>query len=65
MFNLDSWDPDARYLILDDIEFEFVPARKALFFGQSEFTITDKYRKKKPVRWGKPVFYLCNEEPDW
>ena len=65
MFNLDDWDDTATYMVLDDIEFEFIPARKALFFGQEQFVMTDKYRKKKTVRWGKPVLYLCNNEPQW
>lgn len=65
MFNLDEFDMTRDYLVLDDIEFDFIPARKAFFFGQKEFTLTDKYRKKKKIVWGKPTIYLCNVEPDW
>lgn len=62
MFALDAWDETADYLILDDIEWQFVPNKKALFFGQKTFWVTDKYRKKIEVNWGKPVIYLCNPE---
>lgn len=65
MFNLDEFNQDRAYLVLDDIEFDYIPARKAFFFGQKEFTLTDKYRKKKKVIWGKPTIYCCNTEPDW
>jgi len=65
MFNLDDWNANAQYMILDDMEFEFIPARKPLFFAQKDFVLTDKYRKKKTVKFGKPVIYLCNNVPDW
>lgn len=65
LFSLDEFDESRDYLILDDIDFDYIPGRKAFFFAQNEFILTDKYRKKKKVRWGKPTLYLCNTEPDW
>lgn len=62
MANLDVWDSKATYLIIDDIKWEFIPQKKSLFGGQLEFTLTDKYRKKRQIRWGKPCIYLFNPE---
>lgn len=62
-FNIDKWNSDAKYLIFDDMDFDFVPARKCFFGAQKEFTITDKYRGKRTVQWGKPLIYLSNGSP--
>ena len=65
LLNLDDWDEDAELIILDDFSPEFVkylPAWKCFFGGQKEFTLTDKYRGKKTVRWGKPMIWLANED---
>ena len=64
MFNLDDWNPNASYLVIDDIEWTFVPCKKGLFGAQQQLTITDKYRKKQTLIWGKPVIYLCNPDDD-
>lgn len=65
LFSLDEFNESLNYLILDDIDFDYIPGRKAFFFAQNEFILTDKYRKKKKIRWGKPTIYLCNVEPEW
>lgn len=62
MINLDEWDDDAKYMVLDDFEWKFVPAKKQLIGAQKQIVLTDKYRKKKTVKWGKPVIYLCNPD---
>jgi hypothetical protein len=59
-----GWDTDISYLILDDFLWEYVPNKKCFFGSQQEFTLTDKYRKKFTVKWGKVLIYLCNELPD-
>lgn len=64
MFNLDDWNHAGRYLVIDDIEWKYFPARKALLGAQSTFTMTDKYRKKVTLAWGKPCIYLCNKDMD-
>lgn len=64
MFNLDDWNPMADYLVIDDIEWKYVPAKKALLGAQAQFTMTDKYRKKVTLTWGKPCIYLCNKDMD-
>nr|WAE42567.1 MAG: replication associated protein [Cressdnaviricota sp.] len=63
-YNLDDWNPDAEYLVIDDIDWKYVPAKKALLGAQLTFTLTDKYRKKVTLNWGKPVIYLCNKDMD-
>jgi len=70
MIDLAEWRDDAWYAIFDDFEFQFIPNKKCFFGAQQEFAITDKYRKKMTVRWGKPSIFLFNELPselssDW
>ena len=63
-FNLDDWDDDAQYIILDDMNIKYVPNYKAWFGAQRQFVLTDKYRKKRTVKWGKPLIWICNEGED-
>jgi len=66
MFNLSVWDDQADYLILDDISFEFVGgSRKSLWGSQKELTLTDKFCRKRAVKWGKPLIFLCNADGDF
>lgn len=61
LFNVEQFDEEADYGILDDMSPEFFKHMYKSFLGaQKEFTITDKYRKKIHVKWGKPVIWLCN-----
>lgn len=62
MFNLDKWASDAQYLILDDIEWKWLPAKKQLLGCQYEFELSDKYRRKRTVRFGLPVIYTMNQD---
>lgn len=64
-FNLDDWDADAKYIIFDDLPWERVPAKKAFFGAQRQFTLTDKYRRKITVHWGKPLIFLCNRDSNF
>jgi hypothetical protein len=36
---------------------------KAFLGGQEQFTVTDKFHKKKQLLWGKPVIWLANQDP--
>lgn len=66
LFNVDVWDAEAEYLVIDDINFEYMGgARKALWGAQLEFTVTGKYRKNRSVRWGKPMIFCCNPANDF
>jgi len=64
MTSLDTFNAAARYLIMDDIPFEFVPNKKQWFGAQKTFIATDKYRKKTLVTFGKPLIYLVNPDDD-
>lgn len=64
MFSLDVWNDDAQYLVIDDIEWQYIPCKKALFGGQAEFIATDKYKKKRRIKWGKPTILLANPDGD-
>jgi len=62
MLNLDDWDDDAKYIVLDDFDIKFFPQWKSFFGAQKSFVLTDKYRKKRTVQWGKPLIWVCNYE---
>jgi hypothetical protein len=63
LLNLDDWADEDDTLILDDVDFKFLPHWKALFGGQKSFNLTDKYRKKRRVT-GKLLIWLCNDAND-
>lgn len=69
LYDLDAWDPEADYVVFDDINIDFVHAIKCWVGAMGEFVDTDKYRKKKRIRWGprKCCIILCNEDSgsDW
>lgn len=56
---------NAEYAIFDDMQggFEYFHGYKFWLGGQSEFTVTDKYKGKKHVKWGKPTIWLSNVDP--
>ena len=64
MFNIEDWDPDAAYIIIDDFNIKFCPWWKCVLGAQKTFVLTDKYRKKRTVKWGKPCIWLCNRDDD-
>jgi len=63
-FSADEFDAAKRYIVFDDIDIDFFPSWKAWFGAQKQFTITDKYRAKRTIRWGKPMIWLCNDDND-
>lgn len=62
-FNLDKWDPAAKLIIFDDIEWEFIPSKKLLLTQMGEGEITDKYMKKKTVHVTMPAIVILNDDP--
>lgn len=65
LFNLNVWDDDAQYLVLDDIGFEYIGGfRKALWGAQKELTLSDKFLRKRSVKWNKPTIFIGNEGDD-
>lgn len=67
-FNLDLWDEEAEYAVFDDFDIdgkkleEYFRSWKCWFGAQKEFNITDKYKRKMNVRWGKPIIFISNNE---
>lgn len=62
-FNLDQFNSEADYGVLDDLSPEYFKSNYKQFLGcQKEFSCTDKYRKKVNVTWGKPCIWLCNNK---
>lgn len=57
---------DAKYAVLDDIQgnFQFFPAYKGWLGAQNTFTVTDKYRGKTTIPWGRPTIWLMNDDPE-
>lgn len=64
---MDACSEDAAYAVFDDLigGFEFFRNYKAWLGGQSEFTLSDKYKRKVRFMWGKPCIMLMNEDPTW
>lgn len=56
---------DCDYAVFDDIPYERFPAFKAFVGCQKEFFLTDKYRKKTKIIWGKPSIILVNPDMDY
>jgi len=56
---------DADYAIFDDMQggLEFFHAYKFWLGAQAQFYVTDKYKGKQLVNWGKPSIYLHNRDP--
>lgn len=59
----EDWNANAKYIIFDDFEWEFIPNKKGFFGGQLNFQISGKYMKVKTVTWGKCCIYLANSFP--
>lgn len=59
---------EALYAVFDDMQggFKFFPSYKGWLGAQSKFTVTDKYRGKTSIQWGRPTIWICNESPsEW
>lgn len=65
LFNLDQFDNTAEYAVFDDLAggMEFFHSYKQWMGGQMEFTVTDKYRHKKHIKFGKFTVYCSNTDP--
>lgn len=70
-FCLDLWDNDATYAVFDDWpDWSKFLSYKQFLGAQREFILTDKYRKKFAVKWGRPSIIVANILPvfddlDW
>ena len=63
-FNINDFDENADYAVFDDIA---GGSSSSLItkdgWVHKTFTVTDKYRAKKRIDWGKPCIMLMNEDP--
>lgn len=59
--NLGEWDQTAKYIVIDDIPWKFIPQKKSLLTQMGDITVTDKYVKKLNVCNDKPAIVLLNE----
>ncbi|EDR01461.1 uncharacterized protein LACBIDRAFT_333195 [Laccaria bicolor S238N-H82] len=53
----------ASYIVLDDIDPASFPQYKCWLGAQREFTLNEKYCKKRRVVWGGPAIWLSNSNP--
>lgn len=55
----------AEYAVFDDIMggLDFFHGYKQWLGGQQSFYVTDKYKGKKFIEWGRPAIWLANEDP--
>ncbi|QIR82259.1 replication associated protein [Chicken genomovirus mg2_274u] len=67
LFALDEYEYNDKvdYAVFDDIQggFKYFPAYKSWLGQQAEFYCTDKFRKKKYIKWGRPCIWIMNEDP--
>jgi len=65
MFALDEISDGVQYAVFDDIcgGISFFPSYKSWLGQQNQFYATDKYAKKKLIKWSKPVIWVSNDDP--
>jgi len=60
-FNLDDFRDDVLYGVFDDFTIDSIKYSYKQWMGcQKQFTLTDKYKRKRTVKWGKPSIFLMN-----
>lgn len=66
MFDMSLWDDSAEYAIFDDYpDWSNFFSYKQWLGAQQQFTMTDKYCKKRTIVWGKPCIILANSLPSF
>lgn len=65
LFSIDEPIDDVDYAIFDDMQggLKFFHSYKFWLGCQKQFYVTDKYKGKKLIDWGKPSIYLANQNP--
>lgn len=55
----------AAYAVFDDMQgnFKFFPSYKGWLGAQHQFVVSDKYKKKVTIQWGRPSIWLTNDSP--
>lgn len=63
-WNVECYDDNADYGVLDDLEWDTLKRYyKGMLGCQMDVTVTDKYKKKSVIKGGRPVIILTNELP--
>lgn len=63
LFNIDDFDEGKDYVVFDDVSYDYFPNYKGWLGAQKSMVLTDKYRGKRTVKWGKPCIWLHNSNP--
>lgn len=64
LFSMDEDIQNAHYAVFDDFGgLKFLPSYKFWFGHQKQFYVTDKYKGKKLVYWGRPSIWCSNTDP--
>lgn len=65
LYSMDEPIHEARYGVFDDIMggLDFFPGYKQWLGGQKCFYVTDKYKGKKYIEWGRPAIWVANADP--
>jgi len=61
-FSLAEWDASAKYIILDNVPWEDIPAKKPMLCSKGPTGMTDKYMHEVEVVCDKACIVLMNEE---
>lgn len=65
-WNVDNFDDEADYGVLDDLTWEQLKYNyKGMLGLQLDVVVTDKYRKKSNIKGGRPVIVCTNTLPDF
>lgn len=65
-WNVDNFDDEADYGVLDDLTWEQLKYNyKGMLGLQRDVVVTDKYKKKSNIKGGRPVLVLTNKLPDF
>lgn len=55
---------ETQYAVFDDFGgLKYCPQYKFWLGAQKQFTVTDKYKGKKIIEWGRPSIWLSNDNP--
>lgn len=65
-WNIENYDDEAEYGVLDDIPWETLKYNyKGLMGLQLDVVVTDKYKKKTTILGGRPVIIITNDLPEF
>jgi len=59
--NFGEWDETAKYIVIDEIEWKYIPKKKGLLTHMGDITINAKYKKTRNVCNNKPAIVIVNE----